>query len=77
MAVLPLDGDELTRKPKYETVQRYSYNNGVLTHNVKESTSGRENNPDGTLKRLTSTTQYIIPPAVDDVNIFEFEYIQQ
>jgi hypothetical protein len=77
MAVLPLDGDELTRKPRYETVQRYIYNNGVLMKNLKESTSGRENNPDGTLKRLTSTTQYITPSAVDDVNIFEFEYIEQ
>jgi hypothetical protein len=77
MAVLPLDGDELTRKPRYETVQRYIYNNGVLMKNFKESTSARENNSDGTLKRLTSTTQSITPAAADQINIFEFEYIQQ
>jgi hypothetical protein len=77
LAVLPLDGDELTRKPKYETVQRYIYNNGVLMRNTKESTSARENNADGTLKRLTSTTQFIYPAAVEEVNIFEYEYIQQ
>jgi len=77
MAVLPLDGDELARKPRYETVQRYIYNNGVLMKNIKESTSARENNSDGTLKRLTSTTQNITPVSPDQVNIFEFEYIQQ
>jgi hypothetical protein len=77
MTVLPLDGDELIRKPRYETVQRYNYNNGVLMTNFKESTSGRENNTDGTLKRLTSTTQSIVPAGADQVNIFEFEYVQQ
>jgi hypothetical protein len=77
MMVLPLDGDELTRKPRYETIQRYVYNNGVLMKNTKESTSARENNSDGTLKRLTSTTQFITPVSPDNVNIFEFEYIQQ
>jgi hypothetical protein len=77
MAVLPLDGDDLTRKPRYETVQRYTYNNGVLMNNYKESTSGRENNPDGTLKRLTSTNQSIVPAAADVVDIYEYEYIQQ
>jgi hypothetical protein len=77
MAVLPLDGDELTRKPRYETVQRYLYNNGVLMKNIKESTSARESNTDGTLKRLTSTTQTITPASPDQVNIYEFEYIQQ
>ena len=77
MAVLPLDGDELTRKPRYETVQRYMYNNGVLMKNIKESTSARESNADGTLKRLTSTTQTITPASPDQVNIYEFEYIQQ
>lgn len=77
MAVLPLDGDELTRKPRYETVQRYIYNNGVLMKNIKESTSARENNSDGTLKRLTSTTQNITPVSADQVNIYEFEYVQQ
>ena len=77
MAVLPLDGDELTRKPRYETVQRYIYNNGVLMKNIKETTSARENNADGTLKRLTSTTQTITPVSPDQVNIYEFEYVQQ
>jgi len=77
LTVLPIDGDELTRKPRYETVQRYLYNNGVLTKNIKETTSARENNPDGSLKRLTSTTQHITPASADEVNIFEFEYIQQ
>jgi len=77
MTVLPLDGDELTRKPRYETVQRYIYNNGVLMKNIKETTSARENNADGTLKRLTSTTQTITPASPDQVNIYEFEYVQQ
>jgi len=77
MAVLPLDGDELTKKPRYETVQRYLYNNGVLMKNIKETTSARENNADGTLKRLTSTTQTITPVSPDQVNIYEFEYVQQ
>ncbi len=77
MAVLPLDGDELTRKPRYETIQRYMYNNGVLMKNIKESTSARESNADGTLKRLTSTTQTIAPASPEQVNIYEFEYIQQ
>ena len=77
LTVLPIDGDELTRKARYETIQRYLYNNGVLTKNIKEVTSARENNADGTLKRLTSTTQHISPASADEVNIFEFEYIQQ
>jgi hypothetical protein len=74
---LPLDGDDLTRKPKYETIQRYTYKAGVLTNNIKEIASGKEYNADGTLKRLTSTLQYILPAKADEVNVFEFEYIQQ
>jgi hypothetical protein len=77
LAAIPLDGDELTRRVRYETIQRYEYNNGVLQHNVSENMAGKEYNPDGTLRRTVSTTKAIFPPGDDIVNHWDFEYVQQ
>jgi len=77
IAVIPVDGYEIARQAQYETIQRYTYNNGVLTHNTGETMSAKEYNSDGTLKRVTSTTKFILPVNPDIVNNWEYEYIQQ
>jgi hypothetical protein len=75
--LIPLDGDELTRRVKYEGIQRYTYNNGVLMNNISEAMSGKEYNTDGTLKRQVSTVKSILPANPDVVNNWEYEYIHQ
>jgi hypothetical protein len=77
ITVIPLLGDEVTRNAKYSTIQRYTYNNGVLVHHISETISAKEYNSDGTLKRHTSTTQHIVPPDTEAINNWEFEYITQ
>jgi len=77
LGAIPLDGTELTRRVRCDAIQRYEYNNGVLQHQVSENMSGREYNPDGTLKRIVSTTKFIFPPDADIVNNWDYEYVQQ
>ena len=77
ITVIPLDGDEITRTVRYDAIQRYEYNNGVLTFNTSELISAREYNSDGTLKRHVFTRKRILPASDDVVMNWEFEYIQQ
>ncbi len=77
ITVIPLDGDEISRTVRYDAIQRYEYNNGVLTWNVSELISAREYNSDGTVKRHVHTRKRILPAYDDVVANWEFEYIQQ
>jgi len=77
ITVIPLDGDEITRTVRYDAIQRYEYNNGVLTWNVSELVSAREYNTDETLKRHVFTRKRILPASDDVVMNWEFEYVQQ
>ena len=77
ITVIPLDGDEISRTVRYDAIQRYEYNNGVLTWNVSELISAREYNSDGTIKRHVHTRKRILPAYDDVVANWEFEYIQQ
>lgn len=76
ITVLPLDSDEFTRRVRYETIQRYTYNNGVLTNHASETMSAKEYNSDGSLKRLTSTYNYILPANPESIINWEYEYVQ-
>lgn len=74
---IPLDGDEVARTVRYDGIQRYTYNNGVLTFHKNEIVSAREYNSDGTLKRHAFTRKNVVPAHPDHEANWEFEYIKE
>lgn len=76
-SVIPIDGDEIIRRIRYSAIQRYEYNNGVLTNHISETMGGKEYNSDGTLERQTATINYILPVNPQIINNWEYEYIIQ
>lgn len=75
--VIPLDGIEIARTVHYDGIQRYVYNNGVLTGHRSELVSAREYNDDGTLKRHAYVRKMILPAQPDHEANWEFEYVKQ